>query len=137
MRNIRFQDNYVYFEVNDNDIKRIKKYLISEKIEIIDDTGIYKIKKEIKNNLLFITSTIFACIIFLILSNIIVKVNVVHSDSHLRELLLEALKERGVENLTFKKSYNEYESIIESIKKEYKDKIEWLEIDVEDRKSVV
>lgn len=131
MRNIRFQDNYVYFEVNDNDIRRIKKYLISEKIEIIDDTGIYKIKKEIKNNLLFITSTIFACIIFLILSNIIVKVNVVHSDSHLRELLLEALKERGVENLTFKKSYNEYESIIESIKKEYKDKIEWLEIDVD------
>jgi len=131
MRNITYKDNYIYFEILFNDIKRVKKYLISEKIEIIDDTGIYKIKKEVKKNLLFIISIIFACIIFLILSNIIVKVNVVHSDSKLRELLYDALRERGVENLTFKKSYDEYENIIESIKEEYKDRIEWLEIDVD------
>lgn len=131
MRNITYKDKYIYFEILYSDIKRVKKYLISEKIEIIDDTGIYKIKKEVKQNLLFIISIIFACTIFLILSNIIVKVNVVHSDSKLRELLYDALRERGVENLTFKKSYDEYESIIESIKEEYKDRIEWLEIDVD------
>ncbi len=133
MKNITYEDKYLYFEILSSDIKRVKKYLISEKLEVIDETGIYKIKKEIKKNLLFITSIIFACIIFLILSNIIVKVNVVHSDSKLRELLYDALREHGVENLTFKKSYDEYESIIESIKNEYKDRIEWLEIDVEER----
>ncbi len=131
MKNITYEDKYLYFEILSSDIKRVKKYLISEKLEVIDETGIYKIKKEIKKNLLFITSIIFACIIFLILSNIIVKVNVVHSDSKLRELLYDALREHGVENLTFKKSYDEYESIIESIKNEYKDRIEWLEIDVD------
>lgn len=131
MKNINYQDKYLYFEVLSSDIKRIKKYLISEKIEVIDETGIYKLRKELKKNLLFIISIFFACIIFFILSNIIVKVNVIHSDSKLRELLYDALKERGVEKLTFKKSYNEYENIIESIKNEYKDRIEWLEIDVD------
>lgn len=131
MKNIRYESEYLYFEILVNDIKRVKKYLISEKLEIIDETGIYKIKKELKRNMLFIISIIFGVIVFLILSNIIVKVNVIHSDSKLREILYDALKERGVENITFKKSYDEYESIIESIKAEYKDKIEWLEIDVD------
>lgn len=131
MKNISYQDKYLYFEVLASDIKRVKKYLISEKLEIVDETGIYKIRSELKKNLLFIIGIVFACIVFLILSNIIVKVNVVHSDSNLRELLYDALKERGVYNITFKKSYDEYESIIESIKNEYKDRIEWLEIDVD------
>ncbi len=130
IRNISYQDKYLYFEVLSSDIKRIKKYLISEKIEIIDEIGIYKLKKELKKNLLFIISLIFGVIIFLILSNVIVKVNVVHSNSQLRELLYDALSSRGVKNVTFKKSYDEYEKIIESIKNEYKDRIEWLEIDV-------
>jgi len=131
MRNITYKDKYMYFEILASDIKRVKKYLISEKIEVVDEIGIYKIKKEIKKNMLFITSIVFGIIIFLILSNIIIKVNIIHSDSKIREMLTDALKERGVFNLTFKKSYDEYENIIESIKNEYKDKIEWLEIDVD------
>lgn len=131
MRNISYQDKYIYFEILKNDIKRVRKYLISEKLEIIDETGFYKMKMELKKNILFIVGIVFACIIFLILSNIIVKVNVVHSNSNLRETLYDALKERGVYNLSFKKSYDEYERIIESIKNEYKDRIEWLEIDVD------
>lgn len=131
IRNITYKDKYMYFEILASDIKRVKRYLISEKLEIIDETGIYKVKKELKKNMLFIISIIFGCIVFLILSNIIIKVNIVHSDSKIRELLTDALKERGVENLTFKKSYAEYEQIIASIKEEYKDQIEWLEIDVD------
>lgn len=130
IKNISYKDDYLYLEILYNDLKRVKKYLISEKIEVIDELGIYKAQKVLKKNLLFIISIIFGCLIFLILTNVIVKVNVVHANRHLRELLYTALKERGVENLTFKKSYEEYEQIITSIKEEYKDKIEWLEIDV-------
>ena len=75
MRNIVYKDKYMYFEILASDIKRVKKYLLSEKLEIIDEVGIYKVKKEIRKNMLFITSIIFGVIIFLILSNIIVKVN--------------------------------------------------------------
>ena len=80
--------------------------------------------------MLLIVSVIFGLLVFLVLSNVIVDVRVVHESRFLRELIIEALKDEGVEPLTFKKSYKEYERIIAKIKSNYKDKIEWLEIDV-------
>ena len=131
IKEISYEKDCLKFLILDKDLKRVKKYLVSFKVEIIDETGIYKLKKELKKNNLIITGIIFAVIIFLILSNLIVSINVIHEDSTLRELILESLKEKGVTRLSFKKSYDEYESIIESIKEEYQDRIEWLEIDVE------
>jgi len=131
IKNIKYLDKYLVFEILNSDIKKIKKYLVSYKLEIIGDTGIYKLKKEIRKNLLFIVSIIFSVIIFLILTRVIVIVNVIHENKELRELLYDALKEHGVENMTFKKSYDKYEEIIEDIKEKNKDKIEWLEIDVD------
>lgn len=131
IRNIEYKNDSLVLEILASDLKRVKKYLVSFKIDIVDETGIYKLKKEMKKNMLFIISIIFSVILFLILTNIIVKVNVIHESSLLRELLTDALKERGVSSLTFKKSYEDYEAIIEDIKNNYKDKIEWLEIDVD------
>ena len=34
MKNITYKDKYLYFEILASDIKRVKKYLISEKIQI-------------------------------------------------------------------------------------------------------
>lgn len=131
IKNISYNGDYLVFEIQASDLKRARKYLVSERIEIIDETGFYKLKSEIRKNLLIIVSIIFSTIVFLILSNIIVKVNVIHSKKEIRDLLSTALKERGIEPFTFKKSYDEYERIIASIKEEYKDRIEWLEIDVD------
>lgn len=130
-RNIIYEKDSLVLEILSSDLKRVKKYLISYKIEIIDETGIYKIKKELRKNMLFIVSIIFAVIFFLLLTNIIVDVNVIHENKELRDLLYDALAERGLTPLTFKKNYDEYERIIEDIKNNYKDKIEWLEIDVD------
>jgi len=131
IKNIKYEDKYLVFEIINTDIKRIKKYLVSYKIEFIDDTGIYKLRNEIRKNMLFIIGIIFSVIVFLILTNVIVKVNVIHESKEIRELLYDELKEHGVENMTFKKSYDKYEEIIEDIKEKNKDKIEWLEIDVD------
>ena len=131
IKNIKYENEYIVFEILESDIKKVKKYLISYKLEIIEDTGIYKIKNILKKNVIYIIAVIFSVIIFLLLTNVIVKINIIHEKKEIRELLSEALKERGVEKLTFKKSYDEYERIISEIKEEYKDKIEWLEIDVE------
>ena len=131
IKNITYETDYLKFLILDKDLKRVKKYLVSYEVEILDETGIYKLKKELKRNNLIITGIIFAVVIFLILSNIIVKINIIHEDSALRELIRESLEEEGVTPLSFKKSYDEYERIIERIKEEYQDKIEWLEIDVE------
>ena len=131
IKEIVYEKDYLRFQINKEDLKRVKRYLVSFKVEVLDETGIYKLRKELKKNNLFIIGIIFATIIFLILSNVIVKINVIHENSHLRELIMDSLKEEGVTPLSFKKSYDEYEKIIAKIKEEYKDKIEWLEIDVE------
>ena len=130
IKEIHYEKEYLKFMILDKDLKRVKKYLVSYKVEVIDETGIYKLKSELKKNNLIIIGIIFASVIFLILSNLIVSVNVIHEDSTLRELIMESLKENGVTKLSFKKSYDEYERIIENIKEEYQDRIEWLEIDV-------
>ena len=131
IKEIGNERDYLKFQIFESDLKKVRKYLVSFEVEVLDETGIYKLKQELKKNNLIITGIIFAVIIFLLLTNIIVEVNVIHEDSTLRELISESLKEKGVTPLSFKKSYDEYEKIIESIKEEYPDRIEWLEIDVE------
>ncbi len=131
IKEIVYEKDSLTFKIDKQDLKKVKKYLVSYQVEILDETGVYKLKKELKKNNLIITGIFFAVIIFMILSNIIVKINIIHEDSTLRELILESLKEEGVTTLSFKKSYDEYERIIEHIKDEYPNQIEWLEIDVE------
>ena len=131
IKNIVYEKDGLSFSILSSDLKKVRKYLVSYEIEVIDETGIYKIKKELKKNNLIITGIVFAVVIFLILSNLIVKINVIHEDAGLRELIMDSLKEAGVTTLSFKKSYQEYEEIIENIKDKYPDKIEWLEIDVQ------
>ena len=131
LKNINYQKDYIEGEVSLKDYKKIKKYLVSLDVLVIEEVGYYKIKKKLQKNLLYISSIIFGICLFFVLSIVIIDVNIIHENKEIRELLESALRERGVERLTFKKSYQEYENIIESIKEEYKDRIEWLEIDVE------
>ncbi|MDE5539464.1 MAG: sporulation protein YqfD, partial [Bacilli bacterium] len=131
IKNITYTKDYLVFDILASDIKRVQKYLVSVKLEIISDTGIYKVAKNLRGHLLILIGVIFSIVIFLVLTNIIVEVNVIHSNSKIRNLLIDALAERGVTPLTFKKSYAEYEAIIADLKNTYKDEIEWLEIDVD------
>lgn len=130
MHNIMYQKEAIIFDTTKEDYKKIKKYLVSIKPVIVSVYGKDKIKKNIKTHSLFLVSLIFGIVIFLFLSNIIVEVRVIHDDKKLRDNLEYALKMRGVSAMSFKKSYQEYENIIEDIKNEFKMEIEWLEIDV-------
>ena len=76
IKEIQYESEYLKFQILEQDLKKVKKYLVSYEIEIIDETGIYKLKKELKKNNLIIIGIIFASIVFLILSNVIVKINV-------------------------------------------------------------
>ena len=71
IKNIEYLSDSLVLEIDNKDIKRVKKYLFSYKLEIIEDRGIYKIIKELKKNILLIVGLIFSIIIFLILTNII------------------------------------------------------------------
>ncbi len=131
MKNIVYSKDAIFFDTTISDYKRIKKYLISVDAKIENVYGKDKIKKNIKTHSLFLTVLIFGVILFIFLSNIIVQVNIIHDDKKIRDMLDYALKMRGVSTLSLKKSYDEYERIISEIKNEFKNEIEWLEIDVD------
>ena len=129
--NISYTKDSLIFTISRNDLKRVKKYLFNVDFQVIDTKGLNKFKHIIHQNMLFIISLIFALSMFVILSHVIVKVNIIHESKEIRDMLQEDLASYGVKPLSFKKSYQEYEDIITKIKDKHKDKIEWLEIDVQ------
>ena len=62
-------------------------------------------------------------------SNVIVKVNVIHSNKEIRDLVSKSLDEEGIHIWSLKKDYNTLQSIKEKIVNTYKNRLEWLEIE--------
>ncbi len=128
--NIKYIDeNRITFITNKENIKKIKKNFKDYKIKIISDKGLFKLKPLIFQNKIFLTCLFLGIVAFFIFQNIIVEVNVIHSDKMIRELVEEELAEYGVKRLTFKKSYKNLQKIKNKILDKYPDKLEWIEIE--------
>jgi similar to stage IV sporulation protein len=119
----------VHLKIYYKDYNIIKDLRIEMDIEITELYGKLKAVNIIKNNNMFFIALIIGYIFILILSNIIYKIEVIHSDFELRNSITEILKEKGLRPLTFRKSFNEINNIKEKILIENKDRIEWIEID--------
>ncbi len=119
--------NEIYLKVLNDDYEKIKKEIVTAKFYYVTDSGIFKLKKMIT------PLKIFAVILFLFLtnffSNIIIKVNVVHSNKEIRDLVTKALDLEGIHIWSIKKDYNTLQNIKNKILNEYKDRLEWLEIE--------
>ena len=59
----------------------------------------------------------------------IFKIEIIHSNKDIRNLLREELKKEGIKKYALKKEYKEVNKIKQKILNKYKDKIEWLEIE--------
>ena len=128
--------NYFYFKIKQEDQKLLKKISYT-KIKIVDEIGLTKLKKYLKKYSIFIISLIIGLIIFYFLTHLIVKVEIIHSNKEIRDLLSIALEDKGIKKNTWKKSFKEIENNKESILKEYPDKLEWLEIEVKGMNYIV
>lgn len=130
-----------YKEVNikiyEKDYELIEKIKTIYEIEIIELYGLLKIKQKIKENIIVILSVMIGCIIIYFLSNTIFTIEVIHSNHNLRNLIYEELENNGIERYKFKKNYDEIQKIKEKILNQYKDKIEWIEIEEKGTKYVV
>ena len=126
---IEYKDNYVYLKINNEDLTKLKKYLVSYKFQKEEDLGLFSLKKKIKQNHIFLIMVILGLILYSILTNLIVEINVFHENQDLRELVKEELDNYGVKVLSFKKSYKQLTKIKEAILEKYPDKIDWLEIE--------
>lgn len=119
----------IEIKINKNDLEHINKIKTIYKIEITELLGINKLKYLIKKSIHLIISILISFIIIIFLSNVIFKVEVIHSSKELRELIINELEEKGIKEKSLVKNYNQIQNIKKEILEKYKDKIEWLEIE--------
>ncbi len=117
----------IYLKVLESDYERIKKTIVTAKFYYVSESGFYRVKKMIT------PLKIFAVLLFLFLtnffSNVIVKVDVIHSNKEIRDLVSKSLEAEGIHVWSLKKDYNTLQSIKERILNTYKDRLEWVEIE--------
>lgn len=130
--NIKVIDSFIkndelYIKVSLEDYQKIKKELVTINFDYVTDTGFFKVKKSIT------PLKVFAFILFILtinfFSNIIVNVEVIHSNKEIRELVKKSLDNKGIHPWSLKKDYNSLKQIKENILNENKERLEWLEIE--------
>lgn len=133
-------------QINRNEVKIIiykEDYEEVQKIKSIyevleeDTFGYIKIKKLIKINTHLIICLLIGLTVFLLLTNIIFDIEVVHSNKDIRNLIKEELKENGIKKYTIKKPYKKINQIKEKILNSHPEEIEWLEIENKGTKYIV
>ena len=127
---IKYENNYVYLKIDSKYLEKLNKYLVSYKFRVVNVTGIYKVIEILKKNYIFVICLFIGIILFLVFSNMIVKINIIHENKDIREIISDELDEYGITVLSFKKSYSELDKIREEILDKYPDKLDWMEFDV-------
>ncbi len=121
--------NKVDIKIKANDYPKIERLKSIYDISIVDAEGLIKIKALLKINSVLIITFLMGIILLIFLANIIFDIEVIHTNKELRTLLLNELKESGIDRLKLQKSYQDIQKIKKRILEEYKDQIEWLEIE--------
>ena len=82
-----FCDKSAYLKLDKENYERLKKIKTIYKIELVRVYGVIKIVNLIKVHSFFIVSLIIGLCYLIFLSNIIFKVDIIHSDNNIRNLL--------------------------------------------------
>lgn len=122
-----------YNEINiiiyQKDYDKVLELKTIYEIDKVDIYGIIKIKQIINIYKYILIFVALGILLIIFLSNIIFNVQIIHNDSEIRNFLLNELEKYGLKKYRFKKNYQEIQEIKNNILNEYKDKIEWLEIE--------
>ena len=129
--------NMIDIIIYKDDYEKVVKLKSIYEIDIVDASGLIKIKNVFKINKILILFLIVGISLLLLLTNTIFKVEVVHTSSEVRTLLTNELKSYGMDVYALKKNFREIEKIKKQILDKYPDKIEWLEIETVGVKYVV
>ena len=106
-------------------------------VNVVGAKGLIKVRKLISINRILIFSIALGLALLIFLTNVIFKVEVIHSSSEIRTFLTNELKNYGLDKYTMKKSFKELQKIKNQIIDKYPDKIEWIEIEAQGVKYVV
>lgn len=120
---IQYNGNSNVYTIDYNDLDRVP----FDK-EVISFLGIKGFLVLILSNKHFLISLLISILIMLGASNLIVSVEVIHNNKEIRTIVLEELYENGIHPFTFKKNFNDLQTIKKNIYDKYPKAIEWLEI---------
>ena len=128
---IKYEQGYIYLKIDSKYLDKLNKYLISYKFNVVKEIGIFDILNKIKRNYIFCICLFIGVILFFIMSNMVVKINIIHENKEIREIIKDELDEYGIKVLSFKKSYKKLDKIRQEILDKYPDKLDWMEFDVD------
>lgn len=135
--NIKYIDEYIFITIYKSDYSKVLDIKTIYDIDVISYKGLIKVKKDIINNKIIIIFIILSIFFIYLLSNTTFSIDVITNDFKMEKELINDLSSFGIKKYKLKKSYKELQSIKESIKNKYKDRIEWIEIESVGTKYIV
>ena len=114
--------------VDYRELVKIQKIKTIYKVKVIKYYGRLRLLKRTKRDIFLLLSLLVGVLTIYILSNMIFKIEVIHSNKNIIKLVNEELYSNGIRKYHFVKSYSEIEKIKKKILEDNKDSIEWLEI---------
>ncbi|MDD6223906.1 MAG: sporulation protein YqfD [bacterium] len=129
MHNIEYLDKSIIIRVNEEDYKKIKNIKTIYEIEVTQYFGPVKILVFLKKYRIFFFFLMLGILTIYFLSYLVFDITIVHNKKEIRNLVLEELKEHGIEKYHFILSFDKQEQIVENIIQKHRDIIEWMEIE--------
>ncbi len=135
--NISYKKDKIIVLIDVKDYLKIKRLNYYSKIRVVKYDGLLNIKKIIKDNMFYI-SVIFLSFIWMnLLTNYIVDIEIIHSNSGIRRLLKEELDKNNVKKFSLAYSFEELDNITKKILADNKNNLEWVSIKKDGMKYIV
>lgn len=135
--NISYKKDKMVVLIDVKDYLKIKRLNYYSKIRVVKYDGLLNIKKIIKDNMFYI-SVIFLSFIWMnLLTNYIVDIEIIHSNSGIRRLLKEELDKNNVKRFSLTYSFEELDNITKKILADNKNNLEWVSIKKDGMKYIV
>lgn len=127
--NLCIFSKYIEFDLDRENYYKLIDIKTSYDISIVSYLGIYKYLFFFIRYVYIFLFIILGICINIFLSRMIFSIEVVHSNSKIRELIYNDLEKFGIKKYSFKVSYSDKEKIVDKILSLEKNDIEWIEIE--------
>lgn len=135
--NISYVKDKMVVLIDVKDYLKIKRLNYYSKIRVVKYDGLLNIKKIIKDNMFYI-SVIFLSFIWMnLLTNYIVDIEIIYSNSGIRRLLKEELDKNNIKKFSLAYSFEELDNITKKILADNKNNLEWVSIKKDGMKYIV
>lgn len=135
--NISYKKDKIIVLIDVKDYLKIKRLNYYSKIRVVKYDGLLNIKKKIKDNMFYILVIFLSFIWMNLLTNYIVDIEIIHSNSGIRRLLKEELDKNNVKRFSLAYSFEELDNITKKILADNKNNLEWVSIKKDGMKYIV